>query len=281
MASPACETCGGRIERWRHTERIPSLLASRSVHQIDLVSSSLAHRLQFSRSVWFPQHTRADVMTTKIHGMVINAFSSHEQAREAIRRLRDAGFTESEIGIASAHNNELRAIDGDDAADESYAGEGAATGLAAGAGIGALWGLGILSGVLPAIGPAIAGGTLAVILSSAAAGAAAAGLTGALIGMGISKEEAEFYESEMRSGRTVVTVNAGSRRSEALAIMQQAGGYDMSNRLSGTSTTHEVPVSGQSLGASTRGMDPVAGSRSIDVPVTDVDPVTGNPRRLP
>ena len=58
------------------------------------------------------------------------------------------------------------------AAKSTHAKEGAIAGVAAGAGVGALWGLGILAGVLPGIGTAIAGGTLAAILSSAAAGAA-------------------------------------------------------------------------------------------------------------
>jgi len=111
------------------------------------------------------------------------------------------------------------------------------TGVAAGAGVGALWGMGILAGILPAIGPAIAGGTLAALLSSAAAGAAAAGVTGALIGMGIPKEEAEFYESELKSGRTIVTVNADGRRNEAQAILQRFGGYDISSRSSDDSVT--------------------------------------------
>jgi uncharacterized protein (TIGR02271 family) len=93
-----------------------------------------------------------------------------------------------------------------------------------------LWGLGILAGVLPAIGPAIASGTLAALLSSAAVGAAAAGLAGTLVGMGISKEEAEYYESEMKAGRTIVTVRADSRRDEALAIMRRFNGYDMATR---------------------------------------------------
>jgi uncharacterized protein (TIGR02271 family) len=112
----------------------------------------------------------------------------------------------------------------------NFIGEGAIAGAATGAGIGALWGLGILAGILPAIGPAIAGGTLAVLLSSAAAGAAAAGLAGALIGMGVPREEAEFYEGELKAGRTIVTVNAGARRDEAMQIMRQYGGYDMSNK---------------------------------------------------
>lgn len=107
----------------------------------------------------------------------------------------------------------------------------------AGASAGALWGLGILAGVLPAIGPAIAGGTLAVLLSSAAAGAAAAGLAGALIGMGLSPDEAEYYETEMKSGRTIVTVQAGARRQEALNLIQEFGGYDISSRESATRQT--------------------------------------------
>jgi uncharacterized protein (TIGR02271 family) len=91
---------------------------------------------------------------------------------------------------------------------------------------------------LPAIGPAIAGGTLAAILSSAAAGAAAAGLAGTLSGMGIPKDEAEFYESEFKAGRTIVTVNAGSRSAEALAILRQFGGYERSTAgaLAGSAT---------------------------------------------
>jgi uncharacterized protein (TIGR02271 family) len=175
------------------------------------------------------------VMATQTQGTVVGVFSDHDRARQAIKALKDQGFTESQIGVASAHSEGLRRVSGDDAGDESYAAEGATAGVAAGAGLGALWGLGILAGALPAIGPAIAGGTLAAILSSAAAGAAAAGLGGALLGMGVSKDEAEYYESELKSGRTVVTVSAGSRRSEAQSILQRFGAYDMATRGSATS----------------------------------------------
>lgn len=174
-------------------------------------------------------------MAMQTQGTVVGVFHDHDRARKAIRLLRDNGFTEAQIGVASSQSEGLRTTTSSgDVGDESYAAEGAAAGVAAGAGVGALWGLGILAGVLPAIGPAIAGGTLAAILSSAAAGAAAAGLGGALIGMGLSKEEAEFYESELHSGRTIVTVNAGNRNSEARSLLQQAGAYDMQTR--GTTT---------------------------------------------
>jgi uncharacterized protein (TIGR02271 family) len=166
-------------------------------------------------------------MATKNHGTVVGVFRDRDEARKATRALKDAVFTESQIGVAGGRYSD----EGDeDQEGETYAGEGAATGVATGAGLGALWGLGILAGVLPAIGPAIAGGTLAAILSSAAAGAAAAGLAGALIGMGLSKEEAEYYESELHAGRPIVTVEAGARRDEAVRIMHEYGGYDMSSR---------------------------------------------------
>lgn len=170
-------------------------------------------------------------MTTNQRETIVGVFANNEQARNATRALKDAGFTEEQIGVASANRAQgAGTLENRDAADDSYAGEGAMAGVATGAGIGALWGLGILAGVLPGIGTAIAGGTLGILLSSAAAGAAAAGLAGALVGMGLSKEEAEYYEGEMKTGKTLVTVKAGSRSDLAMRIMQQHGGYDMNSR---------------------------------------------------
>jgi uncharacterized protein (TIGR02271 family) len=176
-------------------------------------------------------------MAIQNQGTVVGVFHNHSQAQQAIQALRDNGFTESQIGVASSRSDGLRTASGNDAGDESFAAEGAATGVAAGAGIGALWGLGIIAGVLPAIGPAIAGGTLAAILSSAAAGAAAAGLGGALVGMGIPKDEAEFYESELHAGRTLVTVNAGNRSTEAKSLLMRYGAYDMETRGQATASS--------------------------------------------
>jgi hypothetical protein len=154
---------------------------------------------------------------------IVGVFESPAAAQRAVSELRSAGFTDSQIGVIS-HNK-----DGDLA--DNKAAEGAATGLAAGAGVGALWGLAILSGLLPGIGPAIAGGTLGILLSSAAAGAAAAGLAGALIGMGISDDDAKYYDSEFRAGRTLVTVRGGANAARAQAILGEAGGYDRATRM--------------------------------------------------
>jgi uncharacterized protein (TIGR02271 family) len=176
-------------------------------------------------------------MTAKKQDTVVGVFNDNADARKAVHALKDAGFTESQVGII--HSSGDRVTQGSTDADDDTAekaGGGALAGAATGAGVGALWGLAILSGILPGIGPAIAGGTLGVLLSSAAAGAAAAGLAGALIGMGLSHEEAEYYEGEAKAGRTIVTVKGSGRRDDALRILRQYGAYDMTNR--GAAETH-------------------------------------------
>ncbi len=160
---------------------------------------------------------------------IVGVFEDGLHADQAVAELRQAGFGDDQIGVA------LRQAEGTveaEATDDggTYAEEGATTGALAGLGLGALAGLGVLSGVIPVIGPAIAGGTLGVLLSNAAAGAAAAGLAGALIGSGIPEEEAHYYHREFEAGRTIVTVTAVDRGDEAAAILRRHGGHDMTSR---------------------------------------------------
>jgi uncharacterized protein (TIGR02271 family) len=155
---------------------------------------------------------------------VVGVFASGEEARRAVEELHRAGFTDKQIGVVSQGATEAearRSVQGSD----TYAEEGALAGAVAGAGLGAAWAVGIAAGVLPGIGPVIAGGTLAAILASAGIGAAAGGLAGALIGLGIPEDEAEYYETEFKSGRTLVTVRDASRYDEAAAILRRHGGH--------------------------------------------------------
>lgn len=174
-------------------------------------------------------------MTTDRPMAVIAVFADQHDAQQAIMELQRAGFQDDQIGVAARHvaepvSTEIQDLRHDPRGD-NYAAEGAVTGIAAGAGLGAIAGLAILAGLLPPIGPAIAGGTLAVVLSTAAAGAAAVGLAGALAGLGVSHEEASYYESEFHAGRIVVAVTARGRELEAREIMKRYGGYDMSDQV--------------------------------------------------
>jgi len=165
---------------------------------------------------------------TQQRSTVVGVFTDRVHADQAVSELRKAGFREDQIGVAMRHTEALS--DATTGEEGSHAGSGAMTGVLTGLGLGALAGLGVLSGVIPVIGPAIAAGTLGVILSNAAAGAGIAGLVGALVGAGIPEHEANYYQSEFESGRTIVTVNADGRADEVTAILRRNGAYDMNTK---------------------------------------------------
>lgn len=183
----------------------------------------------------------------------IAIFDDRTKAQQAIEQLKRAGFTEKQIGVTAREPDDGEARPATGGHQETHAKQGAIAGVTAGAGVGALWGLGILAGVVPAIGPAIAGGTLAAILSSAAAGAATAGIAGALIGLGIPEDEANYYDQEFRAGRTLVTVDAGGRLQEAQSILMRSGGYDM--RSAPERPAASTPRAGMRSGSATRDTD--------------------------
>lgn len=161
---------------------------------------------------------------------VIGTFESTTDAQSAVNELRSLGFNESQIGVASKDGCVTKDCEAEDMADNAAKGATVGTGL--GLGAGALWGLGIAAGLLPAIGPVIAGGTLAAIAASAATGAAACGVAGALIGMGVPDEDAEYYENEFRAGRVIVSVKSDSRMAEAEAVLRKFGALRDTQRVS-------------------------------------------------
>ena len=57
-------------------------------------------------------------------------------------------------------------------------------------------------------------------MAGATSGAVAAGLIGALVGLGIPESDARFYEGEVKSGRTLVTVRSPTRPAEVAEILR-------------------------------------------------------------
>jgi hypothetical protein len=168
-------------------------------------------------------------MNISSRSTVVGVFADRLHANQAVNELHNAGFTESQIGVAMKHAEKLEPTSA--AADtDSHAASGAMTGIVTGLGLGALAGLGVLAGVIPVVGPAIAAGTLGIVLSNAAAGAGIAGLVGALVGAGLPEHEAKYYQGEFEAGRVIVTVNAGERTDEAKTILRSNGAYDMNSR---------------------------------------------------
>jgi len=170
---------------------------------------------------------------------VVGVFQDRQQAQRAVDELRRAGFREDQIGVA-ASSSEATGVMQDDSG--SKAAEGAAIGAATGAGVGLLWGLGVAAQMFPPLG-VVAGGTLVALLASAGTGAGVSAIIGALVGLGIPEDEAGYYEQEVKSGRTLVTVNADGRSDEAWNILMRWGAYNRST----AAAAHTGPTGGQTI----------------------------------
>jgi len=165
-------------------------------------------------------------MSTNItRSMTVGVFRTRDQAQRAIADLRTLGFTDDKIGIVAKHEgNGDFGIDNDPTHSRWEEGTaiGAATGAAAGVGLG----LAVVAGLMTPVGPLIAGGALMGLLASAGAGATVGTIFGGLIGLGVSEEDASFYDSEIKSGRYLVTVEAGHRTEEVESVFERSGGYN-------------------------------------------------------
>jgi uncharacterized protein (TIGR02271 family) len=153
---------------------------------------------------------------------VVGLFHNQTDAERAIRRLKEIGFSENQIGVAIRDRQQQQELIEETG---TQAAEGAAAGAIGGGVLGGV--IGLLAGVgalaIPGVGPIIAGGTLASTLAGAGIGAAAGGLLGALVGMGIPEEDAQHFEQGFRAGGTLVTVNAGNRVEEAQTCLYESG----------------------------------------------------------
>jgi hypothetical protein len=124
---------------------------------------------------------------------MVGVFDAPGDARRAIEDLRDAGFSDKSIGLLT-HDK-----DGDPE---------------------------VRSFRDRAIGPVIAGGLLAAIAASAASGAGAGLVVGALVGLGVTDEEAAYYDDEFKKGRTIVVVRGDERTELAHTILTAHHGQD-------------------------------------------------------
>ncbi len=160
-------------------------------------------------------------------------FDTYDHAASAVRALKDAGISSTDISIVA--NN----VTGDAAHDDMDAEEGAAAGAGVGAvaggGAGLLAGLGTIA--IPGIGPVIAGGWLLATAVGALAGAAVGGATGGLLGAlanaGVPEEESHVYAEGIRRGGTLVSVRADDSRADSVsAILRSSAGVDLDQRRS-------------------------------------------------
>jgi hypothetical protein len=153
---------------------------------------------------------------------VVGMFTNRPDAEAAIRELKAAGFGDDRIGVALQDREEQGELrDLIDSTGREAAG-GAAKGAVSGSLVGGLIGL-LGSLLVPGVGPIVVGGILTSTLTGAGIGAATGGIIGALVTLGVPETDARHFDEGLRSGRTLVTVDAGARTAEALMLLDRHG----------------------------------------------------------
>jgi len=153
---------------------------------------------------------------------VIGVFSSHDQAEKAVSELRNKGF-EKEISILA---KEEKSYKGTDKNTEMFGGDSLSDGATTGGVIGGIAGLAIGAGALaiPGLGPIIAAGPIAGLLSGAATG----GVAGGLADWGIPEDRSKYYEGQVREGNIVATLKTNDEKINSAAdVLRKNGAQDV------------------------------------------------------
>lgn len=161
-------------------------------------------------------------MASHHHMIAIGVFKDRLHALKALEELKAAYFSEDALGYI-CREEEKQTLQ--ETVEETRI-EATTTGAIGGGVLGGVLGAAVAL-LIPGVGPAIAGGVLGAVLGGAALGAATGGFFGALRGMGITEEEIYYYKHELEQGRTIVTVQAQERCTEAQNILRHNGAYDM------------------------------------------------------
>ncbi len=157
---------------------------------------------------------------------VVGIFPDRISVEHAIVDLKAAGFDPQRMGIVMRDRSDAREVANDQGVSSAV---GAVTGGVLGGTAGALLAAtGALA--IPGIGPFIAGGVLASLV-----GGAAGWLVGGLVGLGLSHDEAEYYQNRVEQGGILLTVDPEGRDEEARRIMFDNSAQDMQSQGGGRS----------------------------------------------
>jgi hypothetical protein len=161
---------------------------------------------------------------------LVGLFPDTTSAEHAIVDLKAAGFDPARMGIVMQDRRQAHDVAESQSVQSTT---GAITGGVIGGTLGTIL---AATGtfVIPGIGPFISGGILATALAGGAAGL----LVGGLVGLGIPREEAEYYQGRVEQGSTLLTLDAQGREAVAQDIMLRHGAEDL--RAQGYGYTDQV-----------------------------------------
>src|SRR5438105_2958105 len=168
--------------------------------------------------------------TIKNPALEVGIFDSVDDARRAVQRLHDAGFSNEQITVVCSDETKERYFS--EFEHQHPAGTYTPTATIAGGTIGAL------VGGLTVVASAIATGSVALWAAgpiTAWAGGVAGGLVGAMMTRGVEKELANFYQQAVLEGQILVAAEGhGPDRQRSLAeaakILAEAGAKPLAMR---------------------------------------------------
>jgi len=149
------------------------------------------------------------------------------EVERAVRELERAGIPNEAISIIAGDEagRHKEYLEKSQLAARS-AGAAAASGASFGGGVGIIASLVVLA--IPGVGPIIAGGAIATVLTGLGIGAASGGLISAFHNMAIPHEEAPLYEEAVRRGALMVVAEVSDpMEREAVELMAGNGGRDL------------------------------------------------------
>jgi hypothetical protein len=194
---------------------------------------------------------------------VVALFEFEEEANRAVDDLVEQGFARDGIHVVVGHalSKPEEHVSGEGDFEGKMVGA-LGKGLAMGGGAGAIAG-GVASLAIPGAGPFILAGALATTFFGAGLGGAVGGAMGVLMQAGVDESNARLFESALRHGGVIVTVQTDeSRATEAVGILDRRGALDMDH--------HETH-------GEDRGVDRVAGSTNNRVSDMNVERSTTEP----
>lgn len=155
--------------------------------------------------------------------VAIGVFDTRDKAESAVEELRNKGF-EREISVVTRDEEKPKGTENEMKMEADR--DTAVEGVTYGSTLGGLAGLAAGAGALfiPGIGPILAMGPIAGLLSGAVTG----GLAGGLIDWGIPAEEGRHYEEDVKAGKTLVAVKCSEEKAnDAASVLRRYGAHDV------------------------------------------------------
>ncbi len=160
---------------------------------------------------------------------VVGLFETRNEVVGAVEALKLAGFDPEQMSVVMKDRQDA-AVVAETTGVVDHSGDATANGAIGGGLLGGLAGLALGAGALaiPGIGPILAAGPIAAMLTGGALGAATGGILGALTEAGLTEEEAADYQAGVEHGGILLTVHApADREAEARQVLKDAGLRDL------------------------------------------------------